>query len=232
MKYLKSDGESLSEEVKDVKHIIIVLAVDQYALREKLRALIDSEPYFRIVGEVNNGLDALDMVGNLSPDILLFCVDSSDNEEIIRLVNLRHPKTAVIIPHKIGNEKRVVDLLGSGVKAHILKKLNATDLLEAIWYVNSTNNLNVPSQRRPDGQNHARKRVEYIRDPIDILTAREREVFDLIISELTNSQIATRLSISRRTVEIHRARIMSKLSLQNQYQQLVTYAMERGILPK
>lgn len=230
---LESGGEPLSGETRKAKFITIVLAVDKYALREKLRALLDSELNFKVVGEVNNGLDALDMVGNLSPDILLFCLEGSDNEEIIRLVNLRHPRTAVIIPYKIGNKKQVVDLLRSGVKAHILKKLNSADLLEAIWYVSSNkNSLSALSPERPVSQAHAQKGVEYVRDPLDILTPREREVFDLIISELTNDQIAARLSISRRTVEIHRARIMSKLRLQNQYQQLITYARARGILPK
>ncbi|MDP2730725.1 MAG: response regulator transcription factor [Dehalococcoidales bacterium] len=231
-KEVRWSTSEVPEEAKDMNHITIVLAIEQSALREELRSCLNSESHLRVIGEINNGLDALDMVGNLHPDILLFGLNGSDNQEIIRLVNLRHPKTAVIVPHKLGNEKRVLDLLGSGVKAHILKKLDATDLVEAIRYVSSSNNNLSAPYLGPDGQNHARKRVEYIRDPIDILTAREREVFDLIVSGLTNTQIATRLSISRRTVEIHRARILSKLGLRNQYEQLLAYAIARGILPK
>lgn len=215
-----------------MNHITIVLAIEQSALRKNIKSLLDSESYLRVIGESNNGLDALDMVGNLHPDILLYGLSGSDNQEIIRLVNLRHPKTAVIVVNKLGNEKRGLDLLGSGVKAHILKNSDTTELVEAIRRVNSSNNNLSAPFLRPSAQNHAQKRVEYMRDPIDTLTEREREVFDLIVSELTNTQIATRLLISRRTVEIHRARILSKLGLRNQYQQLLTYAIARGILPK
>ena len=231
-RFLQNDNENVLEEAKNVQHITIVLAVEQSALREKLKASLYSEPYFWVVGEINNSLDALDMCRDLQPDILLYCLSGNDNQEIIRLVNNRHPKTTVIVPNIIGNEKGELELLRSGVRAYILKKLNAAELVEAIRHVTAIkNNLSDPSQG-PPVQNYLRKAVDYARDPIDMLTARECEVFELLVSEHTNSQIAAKLSISRRTVEIHRARILSKLGLRNQYQQLLTYAVARGILPK
>lgn len=230
-RYQKNDSTRVLKAANDVKNITIVLAIENSNLREELRSLLDSKPHFRVIGEINNGLDALDMIGNLHPDILLFGLNGNDNREIIRLINLRHPKTEVIVHHSV-NEKRVLDLLGSGVKAHVLKKIGAAELVEAIRSVNvGKNNLNAPSVG-PADLNHTRNTVKYTRSSIEMLTPREREVFDLIISELTSVQIAAQLSISHRTVEIHRARIMAKLGLRNQYQQLLTYATEHGILPK
>jgi two-component system, NarL family, response regulator NreC len=217
------------EEANGVEQVTIVLAIDTPDLREKLRCLIESDPHLQVIGESNNGLDALDMVGNLHPHVLLFSINSSDNREIIRLVNLRHPKTAVIVPHQKGHDKRSLDLLGSGVKTHILKNLDETQILEAIRSVNAGNDhMSIPSVKT-GAPNHGRKIGEYVRDPIDILTPREREVFNLIVLSMTNAQIAARLSISRRTVEIHRARILRKLGLLNQHQQLLAYAAARGI---
>jgi RNA polymerase sigma factor (sigma-70 family) len=229
LRYPPIVSEIKIEKGKDAKHITIVLAVEQSVLRQNLRLLLDSEPDFQVIGGVNNGLDALDMVGNLHPDILVFGLNASNNQEIIRLVNLRHPKTAVIVPYNIGNGNRLPELLGTGLKAYILKKSAATELAEAIRYVNLSKNTLSAVPIGPTAKKQSQKRVDYISDPIETLTAREREVFDLAVQDLTNSQIATRLSISRRTVEIHRAKILSKLGLRNQHHQLISYAAEHGI---
>lgn len=230
--YRQNDSERALKETKDVKHTTIVLAIEQIAFREDLKSLLDSEPYLHVVGRVNNGLDALDMVGKLQPDVLVYGLNGNDNQEIIRIVNLRNPKTTVFVLPNTGKERGALELLGSRAKAHILKRLDGKELVEAIRCMNANKDKLSSPSLEPAGLSQTRNVAEFMRDPIEMLTAREREVFELIVSEMTNAQIATRLSISRRTVEIHRARIVSKLGLRNQYQQLLTYAVERGILPK
>jgi two-component system response regulator NreC len=232
MPYPPNESELTLEKNKSAKRITIVLADERSVSRQKLRSLLDLEPDLQVIGEINNGLDALDMVGNLHPDILVFALNASNNKEIIRLVNLNHPKTAVVIPYQIGYENRAKELLGNGVKACILKKSAETELADAIRYVNDNNNDLSKRTLRPVTQNHAREGADYTHDPIETLTARERQVFDLVVREMTNAQIAARLSISRRTVEIHRAKILLKLGLRNQHQQLLNYATEHGIVFK
>jgi DNA-binding NarL/FixJ family response regulator len=219
------------KEDQPVKYITIVLAEEQSTLRHKLGLLLNSEPDFRVIGDVNNGLDALDMIGNLHPDILVFDLHASNNQEIMKLINLRYPKTAIITPYKIGNDSRISEFLRTGVETQILKVFTTTELIKAIRAEKAGKNNLTASVPAVIPQN-SRARVEYIEDPIETLTAREREVFNLVVNQMTNVQIAAKLSISPRTVEIHRARVLRKLGLRNQYRQLVNYANQLGILPK
>jgi DNA-binding NarL/FixJ family response regulator len=220
-RYLPNDTGIATEE--NLKPITIVLAEEQSDLRQRLRSLLDSEPDFQVLGDVNNGLDALDMVSSLHPDILIIDLHASNNQEIIKFVNLHYPKTAVILPYKI---------VGTGTKAHIRNSFVATELAKAIRYESARkNNMSGPGLKYQVPYS-SQKDMGYSYDPIETLTAREREIFDLVAHELTSTQIAERLSISRRTVEIHRARILHKLGLRNQHRQLVNYAFERGIISK
>jgi DNA-binding NarL/FixJ family response regulator len=224
--YLTNSIGETSEEDKDLKQITIVLAEDQPALRQKLRLMLDSEPDFKVVGDVNNGLDAIDLVRNIHPDVLVFDSHASNNQEIIKFINLHHPETAVIVPYKIENKKRVSNFTGV-----YLKLFSATELVKTIRSEKTGKNNSGASVTGISTHN-PRNRVEYRHDPIESLTTREREVFNLVVQKLTNYQIAAKLAISRRTVEIHRARVLRKLGLHKQYQQLVDSANELGILSK
>ena len=212
-----------------MKHITIVLADEQFNSRKNLRALLDAEPDLRVVGEVNNGLDALDMVGNLNPDVLIFNLNASNNKEIIQLMELRCPNMAIVVPNKFGKENRGQELLRAGVKAFILKNTTTAELLEAIRYVNSKKTNLSASYTGPALRSQPQNITGYVHDPIAILTPRELEVYNLIFEEMTNAQIATQLSISRRTVEVHRASIVRKLGLRNLRQQLLNYAKQRNM---
>src|SRR4030042_1431475 len=111
-----NSGGIATEGELDVKHIKVVIAEEQQNIRETLRLLISSEPDMQIVGEVNNGFDALDMVGSLHPDILILGLNASNTLEIVRLVNHRFPNTAVIIPRQGNNEDRIMEMMRAGVK--------------------------------------------------------------------------------------------------------------------
>lgn len=222
-RYLTNTLDTETHENKDLKHITIVLVEERSILRQELRLMLDSEPDFQVIGDVNNGLDALDLVGNLHPDVLVFDSHASNNQEIINIVNQRHPETAVIVPYKIVNNNRASKF--SGVD---LKIFSTTELVKAIRSEKTSKN-NLDTSNSGITTQNFRNRVEHIHDPIETLTTREHEVFNLVAQKLTNGQIATKLSISRRTVEIHRARILRKLGIHNQHRQLVNYANERGI---
>jgi two-component system response regulator NreC len=227
----KIDNFGIATEGKmDVKRIRVVIAEEQLSIRNSLRLLLASEPDIEIIGEVNNGFDALDMIGNLHPDILILGLNASNTLEIVRLVNHRFPNIAIIVPRKGDNEDRILEMMRAGAKVYVLKTSSAIKFVNTIREVNSSQTrYNAPVSERTMGK-AARYLEKSIIDPYEVLTKREHEVFDLVVGGLTNTMIADRLSISRRTVEIHRANMLRKLGLRNQHEQLVKYAIERKIL--
>ncbi len=213
-----------------VKRISVIIAEEQQNIGKTMRLLIASEPDMEIVGEVNNGFDALDMIGSLHPDILILGLNASNTLEIVQLVNHRFPNTAIVVPRSGDNEDRILEMMRAGVKAYILKTSSSTKFVNTIRKVNSSQTyLSAPVSERA-----AAKTARYLEkstvDPYEVLTKREREVLNLVVGGLTNAMTADRLSISRRTVEIHRANMLRKLGLRNQYEQLRKYAVERKIL--
>jgi DNA-binding NarL/FixJ family response regulator len=225
-----NSGVIATEGETNVKRIRVVIAEEQQNIRKSLRLLIASESDMEIVGEVNNGFDALDMIGSLHPDILILGLNASNILEIVRLVNQRFPNTAIVVPRGGDNEDRILEMMRAGVKAYVLNASSSTKLVNTIRKINSSQtSLSVPVSERA-----AAKTVRFLKkstvDPYEVLTKREREVLDLVVSGRTNAMIAEQLSISRRTVEIHRANMLRKLGLHNQYEQLRKYAVERKIL--
>jgi len=222
-------GGSAAKGELGVKRIKVLIAEEQQHTKNTMRLLLGSEPDIDIIGEVNNGFDALDMIGNLHPDVLVLGLNASNTLEIVRLVNHRFPDTAIIVPRNGDNENRILEMMRAGVKIYVLKTTAPLKLVNTIREVSA-------SQTHPDAPVSERsvgKSVRYLKkttvDPYEVLTKREHEVFDLVVGGLTNARIASQLSISQRTVEIHRANMLRKLGLRNQHEQLVKYAIARKI---
>ena len=228
---LPDSNEIAAQQSNSGKPITIVLAQDRNEVGRHLRLLLQVEPGFKVVGEVNNGFDALDMVGSLCPDILILGLNASNLVEIVRLVNQRNPNTVIIISRRNDNERYIQELIKTRLKVCILKSTSATKFIKAIRELDLSKNHTDKPLSKQTARNIAWNGEKVTIDPHEILTAREREVLDLVISGLTNVKIAARLSISPRTVEIHRANMLRKLGLLNQLQQLNKYAIERQILP-
>ncbi|MDD5127896.1 MAG: response regulator transcription factor [Dehalococcoidales bacterium] len=212
--------------------ITIALADDHSVVRQGLRALLESEPNFKIVGEAADGTTAAQLTEKLQPDVLVLDVmmNGMNGFEVTRQVVKRAPRTAVVILSMYGNEGYIVEALRAGAKAYILKESTAAELVRAI--------NEVTRGRRYLGSPLSEQAIEAylqrtggnIADPYGTLTSREREVFRLVAQGNTSAEIAAKLFISRRTVEIHRNSVMHKLNLKTQAQ-LVRYAMRKGVLP-
>lgn len=212
--------------------ITIVLADDHQVVRQGLRALLETQEDFSIVGEAADGITAAQMVENLKPNILVLdlMMTGMNGLEVTRQVSKRSPKTIVVILSMHNNEGYVLEALRAGAKAYILKESSADELVRAIREVIAGRRYLGPPLSERVIETYLRKAESSIIDPYDTLTAREREVLHLAAQGSTNAEIAAKLFISRRTAEIHRTNMMRKLGLHTQTQ-LVRYAIQRGILP-
>jgi len=210
----------------------LVLAEDHHIVRQGIRSLLEAEADFEIVGEVSDGLEAVRMVESLKPDVLVLdlMMGGLNGLEVARQVSTSSPKTAIIFLSMYNNEAYVLEALRAGAKGYVLKDSTADDLVKAVHEAVIGRHYLSASLSERAIENYIAKSKETYLDPYETLTTREREVFHLAAQSCTNAEIAGRLFISRRTVEVHRANVMHKLGLHNQ-PQLIRYAMKRGILP-
>jgi DNA-binding NarL/FixJ family response regulator len=210
----------------------IMLADDHHVVRQGLRALLEAEPDFEVVGEVADGLEVIPLLERLQPEVLLLdlMMPGLNGLEITHQISQRSIKTHVLILSMHANEAYVLEALQHGAAGYVLKKSQADELVHAIREVIAGRSYLSPPFSEHAIQAYKQKTTAVAQDPYDTLTTREREVLHLAAEGLTNADIAQRLVISRRTVEMHRANLMDKLGLRTQTD-LVRYALWKGILP-
>lgn len=212
--------------------ISIVLADDHNIVRQGLRTLLDAQPDINVVGEAADGAEATQLVERLQPNVLVVDVMMSgmNGIEVTRYTRKLSPKTCVVVLSMYADEGYVVEALRAGAKAYVLKDSIADDLLRAVREaIQGRRYLSPPlSEYVIEGYLHKQDGASL--KPHERLTVREREVLHLLAQGLSNAEIAARLSVSRRTVEVHRANVMHKLGLHNQVQ-LLRYAIDAGIVP-
>ncbi len=211
--------------------IRIVLADDHEVVRAGQHALLASEPDFRIVGEAADGLEAVKVVEQLKPDILVVDISMPglNGIEVAARVRAASPRTAIVVFSMYTGQAHVAQAFRNGANAYVSKGADADELVKAIRTV-------IRGERYLGHQLSSRAVDLYLTmlttsdtDPWESLTAREREVLGLAAEGLSNAQIGDRLCISPRTVETHRASVMRKLGLRGQTE-LVLYAVRRGLL--
>lgn len=210
----------------------IVLADDHHVVRQSFRLLLEAEPDFHVLGEAASGLETIELVLRLRPDVLLvdLMMPELNGIEVARRIKKQLPNTVIVILSMHESEAYVVEALRAGVSAYVLKKSTAQELVYAIQQSLAGHLFLSPPLNEHAIQAYLEKTQGTSLDPYDTLTAREREVLHLAAEGLNNSAIAARLSISPRTVEMHHGNLMRKLRLRNQAD-LIRFAIQRGILP-
>ena len=210
----------------------IVLVDDHPIVRQGLRALLEAEAGWTIVGEAADGLSAVEIVEQLRPDVAIVDVVMPDLNglEVVRRIRRRAPETLVIVLSMHAEEPYVLEALQGGAMAYVLKGMSTTSLVEAMHEVlGGRRYLSPPlTERAIDVYLERASATDRPIDQYDLLTPREREVLHLAAQGGSNADIADRLAISPRTVETHRANLMRKLDLRN-HADLVRYAFQRGI---
>jgi len=211
--------------------ITIVIADDHRIVRQGVKSLLEREPDLRVVGEADDGVEALRLVERLDPSILVLdlVIPALDGLDVVREVRRAAPTVKVIVLSMHSDEGYVREALARGAAGYVLKIAGAGELIQAVRAaIEGRRYLSPPLSERAI-EAYAKRAAGAESDPYDLLTTREREVLRLAADGLNNADIGARLFISARTVEVHRAKAMHKLDLHS-YPELVRYALRRGIV--
>ena len=212
---------------------IRVLMVDDHAiLREGLRALLSYYEDVEVVGEAQDGGEAVARAGELLPDVVLMdiAMPGMNGLEATRLIRGQYPQTRVLVLTQHEDPQYVVPLLQAGASGFVTKRALGTDLINALRVVARGDTFLFPTAATTVVE-EIRRRGETPEVGPEPLTPRELEILNLIVAGETNVQIAATLSISVKTVEWHRANLMSKLDVHS-VADLVRYAMEHELANK
>lgn len=210
----------------------IILADDHQVLREALRILLEMQPDLQVIAETGDGLEAAQLTERHKPDILIvdMMMPGLSGLEVARRTKRVSPATRVIVLSMHDTEGYVAESLQVGVSGYVLKKNSSQELVFAIRRALEGSLYLSPSLDQRSLQEYIqRTHALQADDPFDALTDREREVLQLAAEGLNNPQIAERLSLSPRTVEMHRGNLMRKLGLKSQTD-LVKYAVKRRMV--
>ena len=212
---------------------IRVLIADDHALvRQGMRSLLADVPDLEIVGEATDGRETVMLADQLRPDIAI--VDISMKElngiEAIAQVRRKSPMTNVIALSMFGEERYVTRAVKAGAKAYVLKDSSGEDLTQAIQAVLSGQSFFSPSVAKVMLEAYSRGLDGVVvEDKYELLTDREREIYQMLAEGKTNKIIAEELGLKMHTVETHRLRVMNKLDVHNMAQ-LVLSAVRRGVV--
>ncbi len=212
--------------------ISILLVEDHVIVRQGLHALLAAEPDFRIVGDTGDGLEAVRLAETLKPEVIVLDLEipSLKGLEVTRQVHLRHPGICIVILSMHAKEAYVLEALKNGASGYVLKGSEAQDLISAIRLATQGMRYLSPPLTEHAIEAYLQKSQEQNFDPYETLTDRERQILHLVAEGLSGTEIARRLVISARTVEVHRSKMMRKLGLKGD-KDLIRFAIRRGIIP-
>lgn len=210
--------------------IRIVLADDHKITRDGLRALLEQQPNMKVIGEAENGRDAIRLAMNLKPDVVVMDISMPEMNgiEATRQIRADLPETKVIALSMYADRRYVTGMLKAGVSGYLLKNCAFDELVSAIAAI--IENESYLSPRIADtimkDYTHILKKDEASID--EILSSREREVLQLIAEGVSTRQIAERIHVSVKTVETHRQQIMKKLDAKS-VAELTKIALREGL---
>ena len=223
--------EAPKEPVVEQKHRILI--VDDHALfRAGLRALLFQDPDLEVVGEADNGRDAIRAVGELSPHLVLMdlTMPMMNGIEAVTEIKRRYPDVRILVMTLHKSEDHVHASLKAGAHGYILKDATQEEFFVAVHsvlrgktYLSMDVSAKVVSGYLGGGKANGASGV------YDSLTHREREVLKLVAEGKSNKDIAAFLNLSVKTVEKHRSNLMSKLDVHNA-SGLTAFAIERGLI--
>jgi two-component system, NarL family, response regulator NreC len=210
----------------------VVLADDHTLIRAGLRMVVDAQPDLAVIGEAADGRDAVAQAQNLKPDVIVMDIGmpSLNGIEACRQVREVAPETQVVMLSMHSDEGYVLRALKAGAKAYLLKDSAEADLARAIRAAAAGKSFFSPAVGKVLLEDYMRKLQRTgAEDSYDLLSAREREILQLVAEGNSSKDIANLLDLSVYTIETHRARIMQKLNLRG-IPELILYAVRKGVI--
>jgi two-component system response regulator NreC len=210
----------------------VLLADDHRLMRSGLRLVIERHPDFTVVGEADDGRQVVAMAESLKPDVIVMDIGmpNLNGIEAARQISEKQAETAIVMLSMHADEGYVLRALKAGARAYLLKDSAEEDLTQAIEAVRDGKSFFSPAVSRVLLQDYMRK-LERVgaEDSYDLLTAREREILQLVAEGKSSKEVATLLNLSTYTVETHRSNIMQKLNLKG-IPELILYAVRKGLI--
>ena len=208
--------------------IRILVADDHTVVREGLCALLTARPDMEVVAEAADGVEAVEQVRALRPDVILMdlVMPRKGGLEAIEEIRAEDPEACILVLTSFAEDKKVFSAVRAGAQGYLLKDSSSKDLIQAIYAVRRGELSLQPKL--------ALKALRELSQPGDVslaqtLTERELEVLTLVAQGLSNQEIARELYISDRTVTTHVSNILSKLHLPNRTQAAI-FAIKEGLI--
>lgn len=212
--------------------IRLLLADDHAVVRSGLRLLLEAQPDLAIIGEAENGEEAIRRTAELRPDVVLMDIEmpGMNGIEAARRIKAQSPGTSVLALTMYEDDQYFFEMLRAGASGYVPKRAAPDELASAIRAVSRGEVFIHPSLAGRLVQDYLQRRDVDVQEPVaGDLTPREQEVLTLIAQGLSNNEIADQLVISAKTVDRHRENIMRKLNLHNRVD-LVKYALRKGLI--
>ncbi len=213
-----------------MKKITVLLADDHTIVRQGLRALLTASGSVEVIGEAQNGREAVALANKTRPDVVVMDVAMPllNGCEATRQILKATPTTKVLAMSSYENDKFVLQMIEAGAAGYVLKHTAAAELLKAIDEAQKGKSFFSPAVAK---RLSALQHTTSIKARAAGLTSRETEVLQLIAEGFLNKEIATQLDISIKTVEKHRQQVMDKLNLHD-IAGLTRYAISRGMVER
>jgi DNA-binding NarL/FixJ family response regulator len=213
--------------------IRVLIADDQALVRAGFRKILEADSEIEVVAEAVDGLEAVEAARRLTPDLVLMDIrmpNLDGLEATRRLLDGDGQTTRVLILTTFGLNEYVYEALRVGASGFLLKDAPPEDLLSAVHVIDRGDALLDPSITRAVIEEFARRPVRTdLAGKLEDLTAREREVLELLARGLSNGEIAARFVLSEGTVKTHVASVLRKLGLRDRVQAVI-YAYESGLV--
>lgn len=209
--------------------IKIVVADDQTIVREGLKKLLEGQSDMQVVAQAGDSVELARVVKDTSPDVVITDVmmNNLDGAETIRNIVAENPNTRVVALSNHLNSRHVVGMLSAGACAYLLKDCSFAELARAIRTVASGRTYLSPSVSDIVVNSHFHNPGGVL-SPAELLSARERQVLQLVADGRSTKEIAAKYFISKKTVETHRMHLMQKLNA-GSVAELVKYAIREGL---
>jgi DNA-binding NarL/FixJ family response regulator len=208
--------------------IRVLLADDHTVVREGLRALLAASAGISVVGEVDNGREALRRAGELGPDVVVMdiAMPELNGIEAAAMIRSLRPGTQVVILSMHSSSEHVYRAFAAGAAGYVLKSSAGAEVISAVQTVHLGRRYLSPALREA----YANAVDDPARaSPLDRLSARERQVLQLVVEGKSSAEIADVFHLSRKTIESYRSRIMQKLGVHD-VPSLVKFALQHGII--